>query len=89
MVLSITTIYRDDPTVWKIQHDEKTLIIQNKIPFVWEKRHTRDFEWIMYAVNEGYIQDWYIDDDSQDEITFEMRVAATLIVLETMAFIRN
>jgi len=86
--LSISTIYRNDPTVWKIMHEDKTLIIERKNQFEWGKRSTRDFEWIMYEVNEGQVQDWYIDDYSQDELTFEMRVAATLVIIESMAFIR-
>jgi hypothetical protein len=84
--LMITTVYANNPTIWKIQHYDKTLIIQNRGPFEWSKRSSREFEWNMYQVNEGFIHDWYIDDNSQDEITFEMRVAATLIVLETVAF---
>lgn len=87
--LQITTIYRDDPSVWKIQHGDQTLVIQFKNQFEWGKRHQRDFDWIMYEVVKGQIHDWYIDDYSQDEISFEMRVAATLIVIETMAFINR
>ncbi len=86
--LSITTIYRNDPTVWKISHGDQTLVIQQKNQFEWSKRSRRDFEWVMYEVNNGFIHDWYIDDSSTDEISFEMRVAATLIIIEKMAFIR-
>ena len=86
--LSISTIYRNDPTVWKIQHGEQTLIIENKNVFEWGKRSSRNFDWVMYQVDEREVQNWYIDDNSQDELTFEMRVAATLIVIETFAFLQ-
>ncbi len=85
--INITTVYPNDPTVWRITHGETSMVIQRQTPFEWRIRNKKDFDWIMYEVEEGVLHDWYIDDYSGDDITFEMRVAAVLIVLESMLYI--
>ncbi len=86
--LSIETIYRNDVFTWRIRQGELsfTFSAQDRFGYVWEDRFMKEFDWLMYQVEEGDIRDWYIDDDSDDALSFPMRIAAVLIILEINAF---
>jgi len=82
--LSITTVYSNDVFTWKITHDDRYFIIQAKDRFgtEWEDRAEKDFDWTMYQVEEGELRDWYIDENAEGNLSFPMRLAAIMIVLE-------
>lgn len=86
--LSIQTIYRNDIFTWKIVHNQKSFTIRAEDHFgqVWEDRNERKFEWSMYQTEEGDIRSWYIDDNSEEELSFPMRLAAAMIIIEINAF---
>ena len=87
-LLIIETIYRNDIFTWRITHGDKsfTFTAKDRFGFAWEDRFVKEFDWTMYQVEEGDIRDWYIDDYSVEYLSFPMRIAASMIIIEMSAF---
>ena len=85
--LSISTIYRNDIFVWKVQHDEQSFsfVAKDRFGYEWEDRYEKNFDWKMYQVQEGDLRNWYIDDLSEEELNLPMRLAAAMVIIELSA----
>lgn len=86
--LSLSTIYRNDIFTWTVKHDNKTFTFtaKDRFGYEWEDRFHKSFEWKMFQVDEGLVQEWYIDDTSTDELSYSMRIASALLIIELSCF---
>lgn len=85
--LSVEQIYANDIRQWRIRHGDKIMTIQTKDQGQsWENRNQKSYTWKMYMVKEDDFRDWYIDDNSTDQITTGMRLAAIQIIIEMVVF---
>ncbi len=86
--ISISTIYRGDIFLWKISDGEKSFSFSASDQFgtEWIDRYEKDIDWTMYQVQEGDVRDWYIDEATGSNLSFAFRIAASLLIIELMAF---
>lgn len=86
--ITLTTIYRGDVFLWKITDGEQSFSFSasNQFGTKWVDRFEKGIDWTMYQVEEGDIRDWYIDESSGSNLTFPIRIAASLIIVEIMTF---
>lgn len=86
--LHMRTVYGNQYHSYRIVHGDKSLVIeaQDNFNFRWKDRYYKDFDWEMYRVYEDDINSWYIDDSSTNELTFPMRIAAIVLVLELSCY---
>jgi len=86
--LSLNTIYRNDLFTWIVKHDDKnfTFTAKDRFGYEWEDRFQKGYNWEMYQVEKGLVQDWYIDDTATDELSFPMRIASALLIIEITCF---
>lgn len=87
-LIIVTTIHRDDYFLWRVKQGDKSFDFQadDRFGFSWKDRFEKNFDWSMYQVEEGDFRDWYIDDTSEGLITFPMRIAAAMVILDLSSF---
>lgn len=86
--ISITTIYRGDIFLWKVDNGEQTFSFAAADQFgtSWSDRYEKNIDWTMYQVEQGDVRDWYIDEEAGSQLTFPLRIAASMIIVEMMTF---
>lgn len=86
--INLTTIYRGDIFLWKATDGENTFSFTASDQFgtKWIDRYEKKIDWTMYQVEEGDVRDWYIDESPDNNLTFALRIAASLVIVEMMVF---
>lgn len=85
--VSIEMIYFNDFGAWRIRHNDKTFTIRatSNLMNEWKSRFGNTYN--MYQVDEFDLRDWYIDDETEDELTFPMRIAIAALIIELKCFV--
>lgn len=87
--ISIEMIHFNDLSSWRIRHNDKTFTIRATTNMMneWQSRFGDKYR--MYQVDEFDLRDWYIDDETEEELTFPMRIAIATLLIELKCFVLN
>lgn len=85
--VSIEMIYFNDFQAWRIRHNDRTFTIRatSNLMNEWQGRFGKNYT--MYQVDEFDLRDWYIDDETEEELTLPMRIAIAALVIELRCFV--
>lgn len=83
-IIQIKSVWKDDASNWNIIHDGKQSRFIAKSTFdglEWQIKDDKDGYFGMIMEFQGDIRDWYIQDDTTEDISLDMKMAMMFIPL--------
>ncbi len=82
-LITMRTLFKDDPSEWRITNDSETITLKSRWRNnfnEWQLKHGKYGEFNIISQWEGDPREWIIEDDLDDEISANMKVAIMFIV---------